>query len=144
MCQANTIGTKLSEISAVHALTDVTGFGLAGHLLEVCDGAGLDATLNVSRIPELPALDDYIAKGCVPGGTERNHTAYGTALPELTHREKAILCDPQTSGGLLIAVAETALHEVQAMLHDNGLPQEVIGTLSTRSGATSRITLSSA
>ena len=144
MCQANTIGAELSEISAVHALTDVTGFGLAGHLLEVCNGAGLDATLNVSRIPELPALDDYIAKGCVPGGTERNHAAYGAALPELTQREKAVLCDPQTSGGLLIAVAETSLHEVQVVLHNNGLPQEVIGTLSTRSGATSRITLSSA
>ncbi len=68
-------------------------------------------------------------------------TAYGGALSE---DQLNILCDPQTSGGLLIAVAETALHEVQAMLHDNGLPQEVIGTLSTRSGATSRITLFSA
>ena len=143
MCEANTIGAKLSEIGAVHALTDVTGFGLAGHLLEVCNGAGLDATLNLSRIPELPGLDDYIAKGCVPGGTERNHAAYGTALPDLTQREKALLCDPQTSGGLLIAVSEASLHEVQAVLHDSGLPQEVIGALSTRSGATSQITLSS-
>jgi selenide,water dikinase len=143
MCEANTIGAKLSEIGAVHALTDVTGFGLAGHLLEVCNGAGLDATLNLSRIPELPGLDDYIAKGCVPGGTERNHAAYGTALPDLTQREKALLCDPQTSGGLLIAVSEASLHAVQAVLHDNGLPQEVIGALSTRSGATSQITLSS-
>ena len=144
MCQANTIGARLSEMSAVHAITDVTGFGLAGHLLEMCNGAGLDATLNLSRIPELPALDDYIAKGCVPGGTERNHTAYGAALPELTHRDKAILCDPQTSGGLLIAVAEASLHEVQAALHQNGLPQEVIGLLGDQSGPTSQIILPSA
>ena len=144
MCQANTIGAHQPKMKPDQALTDVTGFGLAGHLLEMCNGAGLDATLNASRIPELPALDDYIAKGCVPGGTERNHAAYGAALPELTQREKAVLCDPQTSGGLLIAVAETSLHTVQAMLHDNGLPQEVIGTLSSRSDATSRITLSSA
>jgi selenide,water dikinase len=144
MCRANTIGAQLSEISAVHALTDVTGFGLAGHLLEMCNGAGLDATLNVSGVPELPALDDYIAKGCVPGGTERNYAAYGAALPELTAREKAILCDPQTSGGLLIAVAEASLHEVQAVLDEGGLPQETIGLLSSQSGPTAKIRLSSA
>ena len=144
MCRANTIGAQLSTLSAVHALTDVTGFGLAGHLLEMCQGAGLDAMLSPSRIPELPALDDYIARGCVPGGTERNYAAYGAALPTLTDRDKAILCDPQTSGGLLIAVAEASLHEVQTLLSEHGLPQEVIGLLGSQSGPTAKIALSSA
>ena len=110
----------------------------------MCQGAGLDAMLSPSRIPELPALDDYIARGCVPGGTERNYAAYGAALPTLTDRDKAILCDPQTSGGLLIAVAEASLHEVQTLLSEHGLPQEVIGVLGSQSGPTAKIALSSA
>jgi selenide,water dikinase len=130
MCQPNDIGATLSALDGIHAMTDVTGFGLAGHLIEICEGAQLTAFLKMSEVPELPALNDYIAMGCVPGGTERNHVAYQTQLPPLSLREKAILCDPQTSGGLLIAVASNTLRETQQLLINHGLPASVIGELS--------------
>jgi len=130
MCQPNDIGATLSALDGIHAMTDVTGFGLAGHLIEICEGAQLTAFLKMSEVPELPALNDYIAMGCVPGGTERNHAAYQTQLPPLSLREKAILCDPQTSGGLLIAVASNTLRETQQLLINHGLPASVIGELS--------------
>ena len=130
MCQPNDIGATLSALDGIHAMTDVTGFGLAGHLIEICEGAQLTAFLKMSEVPELPALNDYIAMGCVPGGTERNHVAYQTQLPPLSLHEKAILCDPQTSGGLLIAVASNTLRETQQLLINHGLPASVIGELS--------------
>ena len=67
MCQPNDVGGALATMEDVHALTDVTGFGLAGHLLEMCEGAGLSATLDLSHLPQLPGLSDYIEAGCVPG-----------------------------------------------------------------------------
>ena len=99
MCQSNKIGALLARLSGVHALTDVTGFGLAGHLLEMCQGANLSAIINPAAVPELPGLEDYIAMGCIPGGTQRNFEAVDGCLPPLSSRDKAVLCDPQTSGG---------------------------------------------
>ena len=82
MCQSNKIGALLARLSGVHALTDVTGFGLAGHLLEMCQGANLSAIINPAAVPELPGLEDYIAMGCIPGGTQRNFEAVdGCLLP---------------------------------------------------------------
>ena len=66
MCQSNKIGALLARLSGVHALTDVTGFGLAGHLLEMCQGANLSAIINPAAVPELPGLEDYIDMGCIP------------------------------------------------------------------------------
>jgi selenide,water dikinase len=143
MCQPNSVGPSLAEIAGVNALTDVTGFGLAGHLLEMCEGANLDATIDTTSVPELPGLDHYIALGCVPGGTARNFSASAERLPQLSTREQAILCDPQTSGGLLISVAEQALPLVQQLLSDGNLPCAVIGSLSQSSGRKVRITVSS-
>ena len=111
------------------ALTDVTGFGLAGHLMEMCCGANLSAAIDSNTIPELPGLDDYIARGCVPGGTQRNYEALGHALPTLSPRELAVLCDPQTSGGLLVAVSPDALSGVQRLLQEQKLPRAVVGSL---------------
>jgi selenide,water dikinase len=129
MCQANQVGVLLAKLDGVNALTDVTGFGLAGHLMEMCQGANLTAIIDAAAIPELPELNDYIAHGCVPGGTQRNFEALGKSLPPLTQRDLAVLCDPQTSGGLLVAVSPDALSDVQQLLHEQGLPSAVVGSL---------------
>jgi len=112
MCRLNKIGTYLGAIEGVHAMTDVTGFGLAGHLVEMCEGSHVQAQLGRTRIPVLPNVEAYIAQGCIPGGSERNFSAYGHRLGKVDKNTQTLLCDPQTSGGLLIAVAPTAIAEV--------------------------------
>ena len=129
MCQANQVGVLLAKLDGVNALTDVTGFGLAGHLMEMCQGANLTAIVDSAAIPELPELNDYIAQGCMPGGTQRNFEALGDSLPALTPRDLAVLCDPQTSGGLLVAVSPDALSDVQQLLQEQELPNAVVGSL---------------
>lgn len=131
MCQLNTIGATIAKISGVNALTDVTGFGLAGHLLEMCQGANLTAKLKFDAVPLLPRALDYLALGCVPGGTHRNYDSYGENLPELSEHQKAILCDPQTSGGLLVAVSAAAEAELIALLDANHITPICIGSLET-------------
>ena len=128
MCQSNKIGAPLARLSGVHALTDVTGFGLAGHLLEMCQGANLSAIIDPTAVPELPGLEDYIALGCVPSGTQRNFEALCGCLPPLSLRDKMVLCDPQTSGGLLVALSPNSLEEVQALLITHQTPHTVIGS----------------
>jgi selenide,water dikinase len=96
----NDVGLELSEMEEVTALTDVTGFGLMGHLLEVCEGSNVSAIVNYSKVP---VFKDFIIKKCVPGGTLRNWDSYGHKL-NMKMKRKNYLSDPQTSGGLLIAV----------------------------------------
>ena len=141
MCQSNQVGALLAKLDGVHALTDVTGFGLAGHLMEMCRGSNLCAILDPAAIPELPGLDDYIALGCVPSGTQRNFDALENALPTLTLRGLAVLCDPQTSGGLLIALSPDALGDVQKLLIKEALPSAVLGLLAPNESGKSAIHL---
>ena len=141
MCQANQVGAILAKLDGVHALTDVTGFGLAGHLMEMCRGANLSAILDPATIPELPGLDDYITQGCVPGGTQRNLDALKNRLPTLTRREFAVLCDPQTSGGLLIAVSPSTVEDVQRLLTEQECPNAVVGSLTPNESGESMIRL---
>ena len=129
MCRLNRLGAELGAIAGVHALTDVTGFGLAGHLLEMCEGSGLDAQLDFEHIPLLPHVDTYLAQGCTPGGTQRNFDAYGHKLGHMTDRQRNLLCDPQTSGGLLIAVAQADVPRVVTLARDQGLDLQPIGDL---------------
>jgi selenide,water dikinase len=106
--QLNVIGAELPDFPGVHALTDVTGFGLLGHLLEMCRGSGLGARIERSRLPVLPGVTDLAQSGFITGASGRNWSSYGAnvQLPAgLPEWERALLCDPQTSGGLLIAVA---------------------------------------
>ncbi len=105
MLKLNNIGEVLSEENYVHAMTDVTGFGLLGHLTEVCQGSKCSADVYASRVPRFPVVDQYIEQGAIPGGTNRNFASYGHHISNLTASQKALLCDPQTSGGLLVAVA---------------------------------------
>ena len=88
-------------------MTDVTGFGLLGHLIEMCEASATSAHLNFAQIPLFPELANYIAQGAYPGGTTRNWESYGHKVAPVDDFAKLILSDPQTSGGLLVAVAPT-------------------------------------
>ncbi|WP_232023415.1 selenide, water dikinase SelD [Thiomicrorhabdus aquaedulcis] len=132
MTTLNTIGAQFATLKGVTALTDVTGFGLLGHLLEICEGSGVTAHIEFAKVPVLPHVLDYLAQGCIPGGTGRNFDSYGhkvsTANGEaLTDIQKMILCDPQTSGGLLAVVANETVAEFKAMALQAGLALESIG-----------------
>lgn len=137
----NLIGAQLSGIDGVTAMTDVTGFGLAGHLTEMMRGSGLDASLDWSSIPTIGDLEHYIEQGCIPGGTGRNFESVASHLPDLTDFQRAILCDPQTSGGLLLSVRPEACKEVESILEAAGLPSAAIGTLSPAVSDTPSMTL---
>ena len=141
MCQPNKTGALLARLPGVHALTDVTGFGLAGHLLEMCQGANLSAIIDPASVPELPGLDDYIGLGCIPGATPRNFEAVAGCLPPLSVRDKAVLCDPQTSGGLLVALSPCTLEEVQDLLIAHHTPHTVIGSFVPNGSGKSAISL---
>lgn len=132
MVKLNTIGEHLAKISGVHAMTDVTGFGLLGHLLEVCRGSQLLASIEENHVPLLTDLDYYLEQEAIPGGSGRNFESYGQDLPPLTVRQKHILCDPQTSGGLLVSVAPEAKQEVEQFLSQKQLPVNWIGSLADK------------
>ncbi len=105
MCKLNKIGEQLGRLEGVTAMTDVTGFGLLGHLLEICQGSHLAAKVYFNQVPLLdPAVEEYRKIGCIPGGGIRNFESYGQHISTLSHQQQHILCDPQTSGGLLVAV----------------------------------------
>ena len=129
MCTLNKIGQQFAALPGVHAMTDVTGFGLAGHLLEMCEGSGLCALLDLDAVPLLPAVDEYLAAGCTPGGTQRNFASYGHKLAPLSDRQRQLLCDPQTSGGLLVAVRPEARAEFEQCAEQQGLTLAPIGQL---------------
>lgn len=109
MCRLNTIGSELAQIDGITAITDVTGFGLLGHLSEICEGSGIAAIINYDAVPKIPHVEEYLAMGCSPGGAQRNFDSYGDRISTMTQQQQAILCDPQTSGGLLVAVKPEAV-----------------------------------
>lgn len=104
MLQLNKPGAEFAKLPYVTAMTDVTGFGLMGHLTEICEGSDLHAVVDYQAVPKLPEVENYISLGCSPGGAQRNFDSYGHHLSDMTDMQKKILCDPQTSGGLLVAV----------------------------------------
>lgn len=130
MMQLNKIGAIMGKIEGVHAMTDVTGFGLLGHLIEMAEGSGMSAEILFDSVPMISdRLIEYVELGSVPGGTNRNWDSYGHKVhfknEENQLLQKNILADPQTSGGLLIAVAKDALNEVIEALKENGLSDRV-------------------
>jgi len=133
MIVLNDVGLELSEIEEITALTDVTGFGLMGHLLEVCEGSDVSALINYSKVPIFEEIHGYLDKKCVPGGTMRNWESYGHKLNIEDEKKRYILCDPQTSGGLLIAVKKEASQKVESILRSKGLFAEPIGELIEKS-----------
>jgi selenide,water dikinase len=122
MMQLNVIGESLAKIDGVHAMTDVTGFGLLGHLTEMADGSNLSAEIYFSKIPLISDdIKNYINKNCIPGGTHRNWDSYGEKIAGINDFQKSVLADPQTSGGLLISVDAGAISNVQNLLSENKL-----------------------
>lgn len=129
MMKLNLIGPEFAKINGISAMTDVTGFGLLGHLAEMCEGSNLSAIVEWKKVPVMPDLDEYVAKDCIPGGTHRNWDSYGHLIQLREESYKAILCDPQTSGGLLIAVEEYAIPEVEKLLDEYGIKPISLGHL---------------
>lgn len=137
MMQLNNIGEKMGKIKGVNAMTDVTGFGLLGHLIEMAEGSGLSAVIDFKKVPLITGdLSKYVDQKCVPGGTNRNLESYGNKIEHITDYQKAILADPQTSGGLLIAAEPSSVNEVKQILMDHNLSQFTIpvGKLTKASG----------
>ena len=119
----NTPGPELAALEGVHALTDVTGFGLAGHALELARGAKLCVELDWPAVPLLPSVRELATQGFITGASGRNWAAYGAeiSLPEgFAEVDRALLSDPQTSGGLLVSCSEAALPEVLASFARHG------------------------
>ncbi len=131
--QLNTPGPVLACLDGVHAVTDVTGFGLLGHLLEVCKGSGLRARLNFADLPFLPKAMDLARQGHVTGASGRNWTSYGAGVQlaaGLGDVERALLTDPQTSGGLLVSCTPETVTEVLSIFLQQGFSHvSVIGEL---------------
>ena len=125
----NTPGPDLAELPGVHAMTDVTGFGLAGHALEMARGAGCDVQIDWRAVPLLDGVRTLAAQGMVTGASARNWAGYGTqvALPGgLAAEDRALLTDPQTSGGLLVACAPDSVDAVLALFHRHDFEQAAV------------------
>jgi selenide,water dikinase len=129
MCQLNTVGAAFGELAQVTAMTDVTGFGLLGHLTEICEGSGVSADIHYRAVPKLAEVEYYLAQGCSPGGAQRNFDSYGHRLAPMTEVQRQILCDPQTSGGLLVAVDPEGEADFLALAAEHGLQLQCIGDL---------------
>lgn len=138
MCMLNTIGEKLGKISGVSAMTDVTGFGLLGHLMEMAEGANVSAQLIYNKIPAIEGAKEYLQQRIVPDATYRNWNSYSkrVAFSKGVNVMEAfnLLPDPQTNGGILFSVHPSAVEEIQKLLADNHLENftESIGKIIAR------------
>lgn len=121
MVSLNKFGTKAAQLKGVHAMTDVTGFGLTGHLLEMAEGSGLAAEIEYAKIPLLPGLDHYLRQMIYPDNTFRNWSAYSSKVEGTPGDSLFTLCDPQTNGGLLIAVDTAEQKAFEDLMQENGL-----------------------
>ena len=127
--QLNRVGMALAQIDGVHAMTDVTGFGLAGHLLEICRGSQLSAQVDLERLPLIPSAVQWAREGVSTGASGRNWAAYGTDVdwPETAPDwQRTLLTDPQTSGGLLVSCAPEVADAVVRAFHGDGFAQAAI------------------
>ena len=137
--QLNTPGPDLAALPGVHALTDVTGFGLAGHALEMARGARCEVRLDWAAVPLLEGVRELAGQGYVTGASGRNWAGYGSdvSLPAaFAAEDQALLTDPQTSGGLLVSCAPDAVDEVLAIFRRHGFEQAaVVGGVAATSQA---------
>jgi len=140
MTRLNAVGAELAKWPGVHAMTDVTGFGLAGHLLEMCRASGIGAAIEYGKLPLISAaLGAYVAQQCWPAGAGRTYDTLKDELDLSDPEQRIILCDPQTSGGLLVSVAPEQAKEVSDLLRDEGLYHEPVGQMTTGAGQAIRI-----
>jgi selenide, water dikinase len=127
--QLNKPGIELARLDGVHALTDITGFGLAGHCLELARGAGVQLSLDWARMPVIPGVAGLLAQGCVTGASGRNWESYGAdiSLPAgFSEANRHLLSDPQTSGGLLVACSSEVAEEVLAIFYHQGFADATV------------------
>jgi len=127
MCTLNKVGQEISQLEGVTAITDVTGFGLLGHLSEICEGSSISATVEYDKVPTLKNVKKYLEMGCVPGGTRRNFESYGHKIAPMNEEKQNILCDAQTSGGLLCVVRKESVKKFLEITKTVGLDLVSIG-----------------
>ena len=133
MTTLNKIGAELAVLEGVVAMTDVTGFGLLGHLTEICEASSIGAKIWFDKVPLLPNVEKYRQLGCIPGGARKNFASYGDKISEMTQQQREILCDAQTSGGLLVIVKKSGLEAFLALTKASGLTLEAIGETTAKS-----------
>lgn len=129
MLSPNKIGAVLAQREEVHAVTDITGFGLGGHLIEVCEGSKCAAEIEIDTVPRFPFVERYLELGCHPGGSNRNWESYGDKIDLRTEDERFLMADPQTSGGLLITVAPYAQTAFEKFMSKEGHDVKPIGKM---------------
>ncbi len=127
MVTLNKSGSALASLKCVVSMTDITGFGLLGHLSEVCEASAISANIWFDKVPLLPNVEKYRALGCIPGGSRKNFMSYGHKISQMSDRQREILCDAQTSGGLLVMVRKDGLEEFYETARAAGLHLEPIG-----------------
>lgn len=127
MTTLNQVGEVFGQLDFVKSMTDVTGFGLLGHLCEICEASQISANIEFDKVPVIPSLNDYLDNKCIPGGTNRNWASYGHKIGVITQRQKEILADPQTSGGLLVVVDKDYCDQFEEIARKNGLYLKSIG-----------------
>ncbi len=134
MVKLNNIGVAFGKLDYVRAMTDVTGFGLFGHLSEMCEASMTSAEINFQQVPQLDtkAISYYLSEYCIPGGTHRNWDSYGHKIGPITDYQKHICCDPQTSGGLLVAINPANLDHFLQVTQNAGLSLKPIGKMTER------------
>jgi selenide,water dikinase len=142
--QLNTPGPELAALPGVHAMTDITGFGLAGHVLEIARGARLDVVIDWARVPLLPGVRDLAAAGMVTGASGRNWEGYGAevGLIGINAVDQALLSDPQTSGGLLVTCDADSVEDVLAVFRRHGFEHATeVGEVVERNAGPARLTV---
>jgi selenide,water dikinase len=127
MTTLNKAGYRFAQLEGVVAMTDVTGFGLLGHLSEICEGSGICATVRFADVPLLPNTEKYRQMGCIPGGARKNFKSYGDKISPMTEQQREILCDAQTSGGLLVIVQKKEVPAFLEIAAEEGLSLKAIG-----------------
>jgi selenide,water dikinase len=133
MSSLNSAGAEFGKLNYVTAMTDVTGFGLLGHLIEVCEGSNLSAEIQYSQIPMLSNIQHYTANMIYPDNTFRNWSSYQDKVDGIGSESLLTLCDPQTSGGLLVCVDASHREAFEKMAHASGITCSLFGKLISRS-----------
>ena len=132
MCSLNKVGVVFGEQEYIKSMTDVTGFGLLGHLGEICEGSNVNAEIDYAAVPKIDGVEELIQQKCTPGGTRRNWASYGHLIGEITEDQKSLLCDPQTSGGLLVAVDNNHIDDFIALAKSEGFDLNPVGKMIER------------
>lgn len=137
----NRVGEVFGKLDYIKAMTDVTGFGLLGHLTEMCEASNLTAVIEFEKVPliDKDIIDYYIAEKCIPGGTNRNWDSYGHKIGKISEYQRIILCDPQTSGGLLVAVESDKEEAFKKLAFENKLELEPLGFFEKQDNTTVKV-----